>query len=589
VKIQTAWRSYVFRRQQRELLQITLKEARDAQQRAAELERQLALKAALDNRAAAKIQSAFRGFTQRRHFLSQRSAAIVLQTYTRGYLARQYFSKALSAHRERQRLTAAIRLQAVVRGYRARQEVIGLRQRYNDAATIIQKFWYGYQTMRVAQAEYHLIRRVVIKAQRLGRKAICKRVATQNWSATVIQAYFRGYVQRVTYKRQVTNAITIQCAVRQMMARKQLIALKAQRAALEMKSATTIQCAVRQMMARKQLIALKAQRAKYLAQLTLIARRNLGVIMLQRKFRHHLAYVRAQRSLEAVVRIQTWMRGRLVRLAFLRTVKAVAVLQRAGRAYIRNRMARKNRAAIIIQRATRAWLERLDDIRRERSARLIQRMWRGFKVRRDATKKMAAIRERVIVANANVTEEMKLGNRSKSALEILLTHKQLTFVLRAVENLDAVTRLSHTCCERLVQHDAVPIIFQLIRSCNRSKPHMAVLVHALRILVHLGRCKTTIHAVFSEGDAISMLVELLQMYRDKKDIFVSAAQLLVEIAKSEKWGPRLRSDAFACKRIKSIHSLLMRKKQMDTKLSGGGHKEGSTNLMISKALIDLLN
>lgn len=42
--------------------------------------------------------------------------------------------------------------------------------------------------------------------------------------------------------------------------------------------------------------------------------------------------------------------------------------------------------------------------------------------------------------NEHMEEHMKIGNRARSALEILLTHKQLTFVLHAVENLDAVTR-----------------------------------------------------------------------------------------------------------------------------------------------------
>lgn len=104
------------------------------------------------------------------------------------------------------------------------------------------------------------------------------------------------------------------------------------------------------------------------------------------------------------------------------------------------------------------------------------------------------------------------GYRTTSALSVLLTHKQLSFVLRACENLEVATALSTRCAERLVDHSAVPIIFQLIRSCNRSKPHTAVLVKALNIIANLSAHKGTVNAVFSQQESTGLMVELIQMY-----------------------------------------------------------------------------
>ena len=186
-------------------------------------------------------------------------------------------------------------------------------------------------------------------------------------------------------------------------------------------------------------------------------------------------------------------------------------------------------------------------------------------MRRADSKRMQKIRLQLKTINANVQEHMKLGNRTTSALDELLTHKQLTFVLRAVENLAAVTKWSFSCCERLVEHRAVPIIFQLIRSCNRSKPHLVVLHHSLRILLHLARCPSTISCIFDEPDSLSLLVELLQMYRDKSDIFASACQLLIALCRDQGLAHLVLKEKQLVSRIDGIHRLLERKSKLDAK------------------------
>jgi len=99
---------------------------------------------------------------------------------------------------------------------------------------------------------------------------------------------------------------------------------------------------------------------------------------------------------------------------------------------------------------------------------------------------------------------MTIGNRTNSAMEVLLGKKQLSFVINACETLgmrirfylfyfnifnfyfsEVCTRLSVNCCERMVEQRAIPIIYALIDSCNRSAPHVKLLQTALSILLNI--------------------------------------------------------------------------------------------------------
>ena len=63
---------------------------------------------------------------------------------------------------------------------------------------------------------------------------------------------------------------------------------------------------------------------------------------------------------------------------------------------------------------------------------LFQCAWRGYSVRkRFNTNKFKRTRQRILVANSNVTEPMKLCNRTRSALDYLLKCKNLTTVREA--------------------------------------------------------------------------------------------------------------------------------------------------------------
>lgn len=61
---------------------------------------------------------------------------------------------------------------------------------------------------------------------------------------------------------------------------------------------------------------------------------------------------------------------------------------------------------------------------------------------------------------------------------------------------DVATRLSPACCERMVEVNAVGVIYTLISSCNRSQPHMEIIKLAVSILLNLAKVPTSLHCLF---------------------------------------------------------------------------------------------
>jgi len=88
---------------------------------------------------------------------------------------------------------------------------------------------------------------------------------------------------------------------------------------------------------------------------------------------------------------------------------------------------------------------------------------------------VAKARERIREVNRKVVENIKLGNRTKIALEILLTSTSMTELMNVCKNLEIPTRYSAICCKLMIEQNAIQILFTLIQSCNRSKPHIELL------------------------------------------------------------------------------------------------------------------
>ncbi|XP_056303661.1 abnormal spindle-like microcephaly-associated protein [Danio aesculapii] len=144
--------------------------------------------------ASVKIQSAFRGFIQRRHYHQKRDAAITLQRHFRVLrLAR------VKEENLRLRHNAAIYIQALCRGWLARQQV--------------KEMAFAARRLRFTAAVYHHLS--AIKIQRAVRAHWALKSAKRKISSVLyIQQCFRAKLQRKKYLKDREDVIKTQRAVR---------------------------------------------------------------------------------------------------------------------------------------------------------------------------------------------------------------------------------------------------------------------------------------------------------------------------------------------------------------------------------------
>ncbi|KAL8625932.1 hypothetical protein ACOMHN_012524 [Nucella lapillus] len=196
--------------------------------------------------------------------------------------------------------------------------------------------------------------------------------------------------------------------------------------------------------------------------------------------------------------------------------------------------------------------------------KLTKAIWRGRQVRGGLkSRKLATARRRLQEATQRATEEKTLGHRTASALDFLLHYKQLAYILDALMHLDVATRLSWVCCERLVEVNAVGVIYRLILSCNRSLPHMELIKFSVSVLLNLAKYEKTTQAVYEAEDSLSTLVDLLSIYREKGGaIFTKTCMLLAILGTNAQRKAEMRADRQLVAKLQSIHALVLRKHRM---------------------------
>ncbi|KAI8595971.1 hypothetical protein EDD21DRAFT_20184 [Dissophora ornata] len=552
-------------------------------------------------------------------YLRLRQAAITIQSVYRGQVARQK-AQALRAvvgvqsilrmkiarwHFERLR-TAAIIIQ---RQWRGRQAAIEQRTAYETmryASTIIQRKWRAVLAIRKAQEEFRSTRALVIATQAQTRGAMVRRLYQElRWAAVILQRRWRarleGEALRKAYLEQWMAARTIQAAWRS----SQLTRIQ-RHAFLDLRWATIITQQRWRQILYTRAINKKAE-----------AERQTAAIMIQAAVRGSLVRNRIREHLEdrdrvlvrwvelsslsfsAIVIQRSWRRHRNRKMAELHETAAV-IIQRRWRQFMEGRQVhRLNTLAFTMQTQIRGYLVRKQFAQDQQAILKLQSWWRGHLVRQDCTAKIKAARKRIEHANATAEEHMKLGNRTTMALEILLSSGQLSAVLKACYHLDVVTRLSKNSCLRLVEHNVINIIFQLIKSCNRSQPHMEVLKHGLNIIENLSRDPDTVGSVFWAPEGMEILVDCAQAYRENEMVFESVVTiLLIHLEQDESCRKAVKAMAPEVKKLKGVLAVMERKLEREGKnksslyASGGGAKSSLRMLVQSvgklRRIVELL-
>ena len=165
-------------------------------------------------------------------------------------------------------------------------------------------------------------------------------------------------------------------------------------------------------------------------------------------------------------------------------------------------------------------------------APVAQAFYRAICIRRksSAAIKTAAARIAEAEKRSIVEPSLRLGMQTKYSLETLQSGKMISHLLKACQMLELSTQVSVRCCQAFTDAQASSILFGLIRSCNRSTPHQEILRHALVVLLNVARHTHLASFVAQSPESTDVLVDLMQMFRDKQPIFSLSCELLGRLA-----------------------------------------------------------
>ena len=233
----------------------------------------------------------------------------------------------------------------------------------------------------------------------------------------------------------------------------------------------------------------------------LIAKRKIALLVLQREVRRFLLARKCRRKFLETKRIalglQTRVRGILARRQLLRLQNDKEFREQLRREALAREEIKRQQAAKTITQVMRVVVERRRFIKAKTAATTIQKYWRGHWHRKVVMEKwtdfasqfscLKDIKLRLEEANAAAKPENSLGARTASAIDYIFAIKDVAQLICAVKTLDFSTRLSMDCCMKMTEgQDGVTPVAQLVSlmtRCNRSVPHMEVILTCMFLLI----------------------------------------------------------------------------------------------------------
>jgi len=120
--------------------------------------------------------------------------------------------------------------------------------------------------------------------------------------------------------------------------------------------------------------------------------------------------------------------------------------------------------------------------------------------------------------------------------------------MEAVRTLETSTRLSKNCCAAFVEVGAPSILYELLGTCNRSLPHVEIL-HIVLLTLHNVSKHSNLLGRMATSKSGEVVLDLVQMFRDKEDIFLVALIILSRLVRNNK---KLKD---ACSRSENMRRL----------------------------------
>ncbi|XP_056354189.1 abnormal spindle-like microcephaly-associated protein isoform X1 [Oenanthe melanoleuca] len=322
-----------------------------------------------------------------RNYAEIRKAVICLQAAFRARKARQLYKANVAARRvqsflrmcvQRRRFVAqraaAVVIQSAQRCQRARARYALLR----SAAVAVQRWYRSCLRARSQRAQYLAQRQAAVVIQSAFRAMKARRTAKQLRAARKIQSFLQMALKRRKYLQLRAAAVTLQSYYLMHRCKSQYMSYK--------RAAVVLQRHYRSH------LAVKHQRLAYLE-----TRRS--IILVQATVRGYIQRKRFHRMKESTIKIQASFRGFIQRQKYLLCKFSAVLIQQHYRAHrMRNidqhRFHQMKKAAITIQAAYRGYKARQQWVSKMRAAQVIQAWFRGHKARKEY---MSVLRAALVV------------------------------------------------------------------------------------------------------------------------------------------------------------------------------------------------
>ena len=401
------------------------------------------------HRAATRIQALFKGHLQRQRYLSILQGIAVIQTRWKATLCARECRQSYLAHRRAivtiqshcrrvmvqkaiaKQHKAATTIQAAFRCHLQRRAFISIQH----SAHTIQMYWRATLHTRQCRQDYTDMRRAIVCLQsHARRRQVQKRIALQRRSATIVQAAYRGYLQKRRYltMKQTVATIELYWQARLLARKERTVYIRQRNAAIVLqshmrkwhvqrsiahqnKSATTIQAIYRMHCQKTSYLKVRdsSRVICYYWRATLLARqyradyltKQSAAITCQSVFRGNKTrrmistWHSSATKLQSLYRCHTQRRkylqlknatctlqlrwrciiaGRKCREAYLEQKRAVTILQGYVRRWqVHKMLARKHKAATTIQASVRGYLQRRQYLLLKHCVGIVERYWQA--------------------------------------------------------------------------------------------------------------------------------------------------------------------------------------------------------------------
>jgi len=178
--------------------------------------------------------------------------------------------------------------------------------------------------------------------------------------------------------------------------------------------------------------------------------------------------------------------------------------------------------------------------------------------------KLCELVQNVKRANANWKRENSVNYLLQSALNKLNKSRTLYGVSEACDTLQNLLKIVPNLSSRIVEHDIIGTLYNVLRNSNRSLPHLTLVNKILNFFIFFAKHDVkTYEAIFYRDETLDILSERLQIHRLDFVLFELTTQLFfigvdIDLSESNKFLMNLRQSDVS-RQIRTVHKIMCSK------------------------------